>query len=193
MSGVDLLGELHRRDPGLPVVLITAYATVESAVEAMRRGAFDYLSKPFSREALKVSVHRALRVRRLENENTRLRAERDDSPAASSGESPAMQSVLQTLERAAQLDATVLVTARAAPARSWSRARSTTRARARERPFVRGQLRARSPRRCSRASCSATCAARSPAPSATARAASSWPTAAPSSSTRSARSRPPCR
>ncbi|MHB8876459.1 MAG: sigma-54-dependent transcriptional regulator [Myxococcaceae bacterium] len=109
MSGVDLLAELRRRDPGLPVVLITAFATVELAVEAMRKGAFDYLSKPFSREALKASVHRALRVRKLEADNVRLRAERSDVRRIV-GESPPMRMVTETLRRAAASSATVLIT-----------------------------------------------------------------------------------
>jgi len=109
MSGVDLLGELRRLDPGLPVVLITAFATVELAVEAMRRGAFDYLAKPFSRDALRTAVQRAQRVRRLEADNVRLRAERDDTNRIV-GTSSVMQAVTGTLRRAAAANVTVLIT-----------------------------------------------------------------------------------
>ncbi len=109
LSGVDLLGELRRADPGVPVVLITAFATVELAVEAMRRGAFDYLAKPFTRDALRTSVHRALRVRKLETENVRLRAERSDERRIV-GESGAMRAVTEMLRRAAASNVTVLIT-----------------------------------------------------------------------------------
>ncbi len=109
ISGTDVLGELRRLDPGLPVVLVTAFATVELAVDAMRRGAFDYLPKPFSRESLRASVQRALRVRRLEAENVRLRAERNDSHRIV-GDSAPMRAVVETLRRAAASTVTVLLT-----------------------------------------------------------------------------------
>src|SRR5579871_4160905 len=60
--GTDLLPELLRRAPGLNVVIITAYATVQTAVEAMRRGAFDYLPKPFTPEQLRLVLERAARA-----------------------------------------------------------------------------------------------------------------------------------
>jgi DNA-binding NtrC family response regulator len=109
MSGIELLGELQRRDPDLPVVMVTAYATVELAVEAMRKGAFDYLAKPFPRDALKAAVQRALRVRRLEAENARLRSERDEGRRIV-GDSGPMRQVMELLQRAARSSATVLIT-----------------------------------------------------------------------------------
>jgi NtrC-family two-component system response regulator AlgB len=63
--GLDLLPELLRLAPGLHVVVVTAYATIETAVEAMRRGAFDYLPKPFTPDALRVALGRSEKVRRL--------------------------------------------------------------------------------------------------------------------------------
>src|SRR5215471_17008467 len=64
-QGLDLLPELLRLAPGLHVVIVTAYATIETAVEAMRRGAFDYLPKPFTPDGLRVVLDRSARVRRL--------------------------------------------------------------------------------------------------------------------------------
>ncbi len=64
-QGLDVLPELLRLAPGLHVVVITAYATIETAVEAMRRGAFDYLPKPFTPDALRVALDRSAKVRRL--------------------------------------------------------------------------------------------------------------------------------
>src|SRR5437763_7920646 len=66
-QGLDLLPELLRLAPGLNVVIITAYATVQTAVEAMRRGAFDYLPKPFTPDQLRLVLERVARARRLQS------------------------------------------------------------------------------------------------------------------------------
>ena len=58
----------------MPVVVITAYGTIESAVEAMKKGAFDYITKPFNRDELRMTLEKALTMRRLESENLELRA-----------------------------------------------------------------------------------------------------------------------
>src|SRR6516162_11451836 len=63
--GLDLLPRLLRLAPGLHVVVVTAFATIETAVEAMRRGAFDYLPKPFTPDSLRVVLDRSARVRQL--------------------------------------------------------------------------------------------------------------------------------
>ncbi len=67
-QGLDLLPRLLARAPGLHVVIVTAYATIETAVEAMRRGAFDYLPKPFTPDQLRVVIDRIARVRRLQSQ-----------------------------------------------------------------------------------------------------------------------------
>src|SRR5207244_9951297 len=66
-QGLEVLPALLRLAPGLAVIVITAYATIETAVEAMRRGAFDYLPKPFTPNQLRVVLDRVLRIRRLES------------------------------------------------------------------------------------------------------------------------------
>src|SRR5262249_58405478 len=63
-DGMELLQRAHKLDAALPVIVITAFATVESAVAAVRQGAFDYLAKPFSVDQLRVAVDRAVRHRR---------------------------------------------------------------------------------------------------------------------------------
>ena len=73
MDGMELLRRAHEIDPALPVIVITAFATIESAVAAMKEGAFDYLPKNFTVEQLRVVVERALRQRRLALENRNLR------------------------------------------------------------------------------------------------------------------------
>ena len=65
MSGVEVLRHVTDTDPRIPVVMITAYASAETAVEALRLGAYDYLTKPFNLEELKVNIENALEKRRL--------------------------------------------------------------------------------------------------------------------------------
>jgi len=113
-EGLDLLGELQGMDSTLPVVVMTAWGTVEGAVEAIRRGARDYVEKPWDNARLlavlrsQVELGRALRrTRRLEQENSRLRS---DGRPAMIAESRAMQPVLRMMERIGPSDAHVLVT-----------------------------------------------------------------------------------
>ena len=74
-NGVDLLGEFKKKDPDIPVILITAHGTVENAVLAMRTGAYDYISKPFSMDEILLNVKRALEASSLRQELKRLRRE----------------------------------------------------------------------------------------------------------------------
>ena len=110
MSGEELLWHLRERAPELPVILMTAYGDVRSAVKAMRDGAFDYLTKPFDHDELRSVVSRALEMDRLKRENRQLRDELGarfvDSVIA---DSPAMKAVLERVDRAAPSDATVLI------------------------------------------------------------------------------------
>ena len=191
-EGLDLLSRIQGIDPTLPVVVMTAWGSVDLAVEAMRRGARDFVQKPWDNARLlaivrtQVELSQALRKgQRLEAENSLLRGEGMPKLIA---ESPAMQPVLQMIARVGPSDANVLITgengtgkgvvARALHAVSTAR-------RGRWSPSTPAAC----PKACSRASCSATCAARSPTPRPIASAASSWPTAARCSSTRS----PTCR
>jgi len=75
MDGLTLLRRLRARWPAMPVVLLTAYGSVPSAVAAMREGAFDYVTKPFDNDELRALVARALDMTRLERENRYLRQE----------------------------------------------------------------------------------------------------------------------
>jgi NtrC-family two-component system response regulator AlgB len=109
MSGLELLRELKRRSPDTLVILMTAYATVENAVEAMKSGAYDYLTKPFSLEQIRHTVDRALQVNVLRAENRALRSAVDDGPLLDS-KSAAMQRLLETARQAAASDATILLT-----------------------------------------------------------------------------------
>ena len=109
MDGLALLRELRRRRPTVVVVLMTAYATVAQAVEAMRAGAYDYLVKPFSLDQVSLLLTRVLEVQALRRENESLRRT-IEHPALLESQSPAMQRVLDTARQVAQSDATVLLT-----------------------------------------------------------------------------------
>jgi DNA-binding NtrC family response regulator len=113
-EGLDLMERIRTLDPTLPVLVVTAWSSVSGAVEAMRRGARDYIEKPWDDERLLVTVRtqvdlrRALRrSQRLQEANTRL--QRGATPTFI-GESPAIQHVRQTIERVAASDAAVLIT-----------------------------------------------------------------------------------
>ncbi len=112
MSGMEVLARVHERDERLPVVVITAYGTIESAVLAMRKGAFDYITKPFNRDELRLTLDKALRMRRLEKENAELRAEVTDRYRFESiiGVSEKIKEVLVLAGRVASSSASVLIT-----------------------------------------------------------------------------------
>ena len=109
MDGLALLHEIRRRRPEAVVVLMTAYATVAQAVEAMRAGAYDYLAKPFALDEVGLLLARVLEVQGLRRENHRLRRVVDE-PGLLESASPAMQRALATARQAATADATVLLT-----------------------------------------------------------------------------------
>jgi DNA-binding NtrC family response regulator len=112
LDGLQVLERMHARDADLPVVILTAHATIETAVRAVHLGAFDYVEKPFDNDTLRALVARTLEHTRLRRENRHLRAElgHEQGPEAMVAESPAMQGVLDVTRRAARSSATVLVT-----------------------------------------------------------------------------------
>src|SRR5262245_65333065 len=75
LDGLAVLKKLAMIQPDLPVVILTAFATIETAIEAVNAGAFDYLSKPFRMEEIKIVVRRTLDARRLARENLQYRQE----------------------------------------------------------------------------------------------------------------------
>ena len=111
MDGLELLTRVKAVQPDMPVIMLTAHGTINSAVEAMKLGASDYLTKPFSRDQLKAAVRKALEVAALKNENRYLRqvvAERFSFANMIAG-SRAMRAVTETASRVAQSDTTVLL------------------------------------------------------------------------------------
>ena len=105
MKGVELIQRLHEIDGGAPVLLITAFGTIESAVEAMRAGAFHYVTKPFHNEEILIQVKRALEQQRLEKELKRLRTEVQARERFQHiiGQSAAMQRIFETVAQVSDL------------------------------------------------------------------------------------------
>jgi DNA-binding NtrC family response regulator len=106
MDGMGVLEEIKRILPETPVILITAHGTIESAVEAIKKGAFDYIIKPFNLDELEILVERALQHRGLSMENEYLRTRVNDSNQQSF---VPIGGVMDLLEKAAGTDATVLI------------------------------------------------------------------------------------
>jgi DNA-binding NtrC family response regulator len=111
ISGLEFLQEVKRMDTGLPVVLMTAFGTVETAVDAMKGGASDYVLKPFSMEELKLVIRKELDFHRLREENRSLREALGKRYEFRNiiARSARMQEVLATVGRAAQTNSTVLL------------------------------------------------------------------------------------
>jgi len=111
MGGLEFLHAVKRANAALPVIVMTAFGSVETAVEAMKAGASDYVLKPFSLAEMRMVVHKELDVRRLRDENRSLREQlgkRYDYPNIVA-RSPKMQEVLATVERVAATNSTVLI------------------------------------------------------------------------------------
>ncbi len=112
MDGIELLSRAKNIQPDIKVILITAHATVSQAVQAVKLGAFDYITKPFDDDELFVAIDKALQFERLESENRRLRGEllKAESEKQLLGESPAFRELKSMIGKIADSDATVLIT-----------------------------------------------------------------------------------
>ncbi len=111
-QGLDVLAVARESDPALSVVFLTAYATVELAVESMRRGAFDFITKPFVSEVLAATARRAVEHTGLLRDNERLRGAvmRLEGSSEIKGRSPAIRDLREKIARVARTNATVLIT-----------------------------------------------------------------------------------
>lgn len=112
IDGMVFLENLHRLKPDLPIVMMTAYGTIEKAVEAMKKGAFDYICKPFENDEFKMVVARAVEHFKLVCRNRELEEEVKNRYSFRNiiGKSPAMQKVFYTIEKVAPSRSTVLIT-----------------------------------------------------------------------------------
>lgn len=112
LDGMQLLKIAHRERPQMAVIMLTAYGSVETAVQAMKEGAFDYVTKPFKVDELLLTVQRALEFTRVRNENEDLRRQLEARYQFENiiAESPAMRRVCEIIGRVARTDATILIT-----------------------------------------------------------------------------------
>lgn len=112
LSGMDVLDHARKKSGSTTVIIMTAYGTIESAVEATRKGAFDYITKPFRKDRLFRIVEQALRCRRLEFENIYLRKKLSQRPAGPFliGNSRSLRDLMARVAQVAETSATVLIT-----------------------------------------------------------------------------------
>jgi two-component system response regulator PilR (NtrC family) len=138
MSGVDVLREAKRIDPDIVGIMVTAYATTSSAVEALRLGAYDYLTKPFDVEELKAKVRNALERRTLRQENVLLKRALRSASAFSNiiGRSKLMQDVFDLVETVAPTNSTILVTGESGTGKELVARAVHTNSLRRDQPFV---------------------------------------------------------
>jgi len=138
LSGMEVLKRIKQSDPATVVIVITGYATVDSAVEAMKNGAYDFVPKPFTPDALRVITRRALEKRELDLENFLLRDQLKASfgPDVVVGRSEPMKKVEELIRKVGPTDSTVLITGESGTGKELV-ARAIHRAsRRRDKPFV---------------------------------------------------------
>ncbi|MGM0476650.1 MAG: sigma-54-dependent transcriptional regulator [Pseudomonadota bacterium] len=111
MDGMDLLRGLRELEPGLPVIILTGYSSVDSAVEAMREGATDFLKKPFDMDELRLHIEKTLEYHRLERENLALRRalEERDERHGMVGQAAAMEAVHEVIGKIADIRCNVII------------------------------------------------------------------------------------
>lgn len=111
MDGMEVMKRARDVDPQMPIIILTGYASVETAVTAVKAGAFDFLSKSFSNDQLKLTVARALTKRRLELENSNLREQLQTTLGFENiiGKSVALRQVLELVRKAARSEANILI------------------------------------------------------------------------------------
>ncbi|MEM6731832.1 MAG: response regulator, partial [Myxococcota bacterium] len=109
MTGLELLHEVRATSPGLPFILITAHGTVDTAVTALKSGAFDYVTKPFDRDELRTAVRKAVATREATRERF---GDTGDAQGRFRiiGESPSMRAIFNIIEKVADTPSTVLIT-----------------------------------------------------------------------------------
>jgi two-component system, NtrC family, response regulator len=135
-SGMDVLEHVKGQDPEVPVVVITAHGNVETAVEAMKAGAYDFIQKPFSRDVLLLTVQRALERRRLTLENRSLRLQASGVDREIVAVSDALNNLLQTVNKVARSEVSVLITGESGTGKELLARRLHVKSHRAEGPFV---------------------------------------------------------
>ncbi|MGQ9510196.1 MAG: sigma-54-dependent transcriptional regulator [Thermodesulfobacteriota bacterium] len=110
-DGLQILNEVKQMNPETQVIMITAYGSIDSAVTAMKEGASDYLTKPFSMDELLLIIKRLIRIKQLEEENIRLKEKVEERFGLEGliGKSPQMQKIYDLIETVSQTDTTILI------------------------------------------------------------------------------------
>lgn len=137
-NGFDLLQEVRARFPETAFIMVTAYGSIDRAVEAVRSGADDFLTKPFVRDALFLSINRAVRGRKLEDENKRLNEELGERNKLVDlvGQAPEMQKLFRRLTKIAGTDATLLIQGESGTGKELSARAVHALSRRAEAPFI---------------------------------------------------------
>ena len=112
MTGMEVLDQVKQRSPETPVIIMTAFGSIDNAIEAIRHGAFDYVTKPFKEERLRSCVHKALQISRLTSEVRYLREEVEGRYAFDNivGNSPRICEIMRLAGEVSRTDTTVLLT-----------------------------------------------------------------------------------
>src|SRR5208283_3331593 len=112
VSGIEALEQIKVINPAIPVIIMTAYASVETAVSALKKGAYDYLTKPLDFDELKIAIGRATEHNRLKKENEYLKVRLGEKFDRQNliGQSPSMIKLLDTVAQVAATEATILIT-----------------------------------------------------------------------------------
>ena len=136
LSGIEVLRRIKKQAPEIPVLVITAFGNVETAVEAMKEGAYDFIGKPFHRDQLLLSVGKALERRRLTEEVRDLRIRISGVAREIVRTSEAMNRVLEIADRVAPSDATILITGESGTGKEMVARRIHVHSSRAEKPFV---------------------------------------------------------
>ena len=135
MNGLELLNAIKAKYPTTIVILMTAYGTIQNAVAAMKAGAYDYVTKPFSLDQIQHAVDRALEVKELRTANRALRNSIDGVPLLTTG-SPLFRALIETAHAAASSDATILLTGESGTGKNVLARQIHEWSSRRDRPFV---------------------------------------------------------
>ena len=139
VDGMEVLRQALQMDPNLPVVIITAHGTVDNAVEALKTGAFDYITKPFDQNEVKAIVRKALRTRDLAAAEYTVEADESETPARYGiiGDSKPIQEIYAVIERVADTPTTVLITGESGTGKELVARALHENSSRRDKPFIR--------------------------------------------------------
>lgn len=139
MSGMEALGRIQAYNPALPVIIMTAFSSVETAVKALKIGAYDYLTKPLDFDKLKLTIDRLFESISLRSENSELKDRLQEATFHHEliGKSPAMQALLDTIQMVAPTDASVLVTGESGTGKELVSSAIHANSERRDHPFIR--------------------------------------------------------